>query len=147
MSYFIKSAAAEDYRVKSQRLCIPFAIVANAAPASKTYSSDLPSVMTLSLEGLTAAAAAIDSGTNFTAPADATGIFGILLHDLGVVAKLHKFEVVNLSSGTVVVTAKGASSSGVTASGNIAVSVDSSLDLSMVSLSALLCVDYILDHN
>lgn len=146
MSYFIKSAAAQDYSVKSQRLCIPMSIVHHATPASKTSSNDLPSCMYLDLEGILSASA-VDSACNFTTPADSTGIFGILLANLGVVKKLHKYELINLSSGTVAVTAKGASSSGVTASGNIAMSVDSSLDLSMTDLSGVLCVDYILDHN
>lgn len=142
MAHFEKSAQAQDYKVKLERLCIPFAIVFNATPASKTSSNDLPSSMTLAMEGLTAAAAAIDSGTSFTTPVDSTGIFGILLSSLGTVSKLHKAEIVRLSSGTVALTLVGASSSGVTASGNIAISVDSSLDLSSTSLSGVLCVDY-----
>lgn len=144
MAHFNKNAAVQDYEVKSERLCIPFSIVHNATPASKTNSNDLPAAMTLALEGQTAAAAAIDSGTNFTTPVDSTGIFGILLASLGTVAKLHKAEIVGLSSGTIAVTLKGASSTGVTASGNIAVSADSSLDLSAVDLSGTLCVDYII---
>lgn len=144
MAHFIKNAVAEDYRIRSERLCVPFSIVFNATPASKTYSTDLPGCMVLSLEGLTAAATAIDSGTGFTTPVDSTGIFGVLLYNLGTVAKLHKYEVVNLDSGTAAVTAKGASSTGVTASGNIALSVDWSGSLASTSLSALVCVDYII---
>jgi len=143
MAHFVKNAAVEDYREKSERLCIPFSIKHNATPALVTYSSDLPASMVLDLEGILAADA-IDSGCNFTAPAAATGVFGILLTSLGTVAKLHKFEVVGLSSGTIAVSAKGASSSGVTASGNIAISADSSLDLTAADLSGVLCVDYII---
>lgn len=140
--HYEKSAQAQDYKIKQERLCIPFAIVHNATPASKTSSNDLPSSMTLAMEGLTAVAAAIDSGTNFTTPTDSTGIFGILLSSLGSVAKVHKAEVVRLSSGTLVVTFVGASSTGVTASSNIALSADSSVDLSSTDLSGVLCVDY-----
>lgn len=144
MSHFNKNSAVEDYKVKSERLCLPFSIVHNATPASKTSSNDLPGAMVLAMEGLTAAAAAIDSGTGFTTPVDSTGIFGILVYNLGTVAKMHKAEVVGLSSGTAAVTLKGASSTGVTASGNLAVSVDWSGDLSATDLSATLCVDYII---
>lgn len=144
MSYYQKNQAVNDYAIKMQRLCVPFAIVHHATPASKTYSSDLPAAMTLSLEGLTAAATAIDSGTSFTTPVDSTGIFGILMSQLGTVSKLHKAEVIGLSSGTCTVAFKGASTSGVTASGNVAVSVDWSGDLSSTDLSATACFDYII---
>jgi hypothetical protein len=147
MSTFCKNAAVEDYNVKSHRLVIPFAIVYHATPASKTYSSDLPDAMILSLEGLTAAATAADTGCNFTTPADSTGIFGILLRNLGTVKKLLKMEMTELSSGTVALTRKGASTTGVTASGNIAISADWSGDLSSTSLTAYLSVDYIISKN
>lgn len=147
MSYFCKNAAVEDYKVKSERLVIPFAIVHHATPASKTYSSDLPDAMILSLEGLTAAATAADTGCNFTTPVDSTGIFGVLLRNLGTVKKLLKMEMTELSAGTVALTRKGASTTGVTASGNIAISADWSGDLSSTDLSAYMTVDYIISKN
>ncbi len=144
MSYYPKNQAVNDYAIKMQRLCVPFAIVHNATPASKTSSNDLPAAFVLSMEGLTATATAIDSGTGFTTPVDSTGIFGVLMYNLGTVSKLHKAEVFNLSTGTATVALKGASSTGVTASGNIAVSVDWSGDLSSTDLSATFIVDYII---
>ncbi len=147
MPYFNKTAAVLDYVTKSERLCIPFAIVYSATPALKTNSNDLSAAMVLSLEGQTAAAAAIDSGTNFTTPTDSTGIFGILVYSLGTISKLLKSETINLSSGTCTTTPVGASSTGVTASGNIAVSIDWSGSLASTSLSATLCIDYILASN
>lgn len=142
MSEFKKTASVEDYRIKANRLCIPFSIVHHATPASKTVTDDLPDACYLATEGLTAAAAAVDSGTNFTTPVDSTGIFGVLLANVGTVKKVTKVEVVMLSSGTAVATLKGASSSGVTASGNIAFSVDSSLDFSAVDLTGTIVVDF-----
>lgn len=144
MSHFNKTPAVEDYIIKSERLCVPFAIVYHATPASKTYSSDLPASMTLAMEGLTAAAAAIDSGTSFTTPVDSTGIFGVLLSGLGTVSKLLKVEMIDLTSGTVALTKVGSSSTGVTASGNIAVSADWSGSLATTSLGATFIVDYII---
>lgn len=144
MSLLSKEAQVNDYEIKSRRLIVPFAITANATPASKVHATDLPEALELSTEGKTAAAAAIDSGCNFTTPVDSTGIFGILLHNLGTVKKLLDVQCVNLSSGTIAVSRKGASSTGVTASGNIAVSLDSSVDLSSVSLSGHLVADYII---
>jgi hypothetical protein len=139
-----KIASVLDYSIKSQRLCIPFSIVHNATPASKTNANDLPAALILALEGQTAAAAAVDSGTNFATPTDSTGVFGILLANVGKVKKVLKYEVVGLSSGTIVLTPEGASSTGVTISKNIAISADSSLDLSATDLSGVLCVDFII---
>lgn len=141
--HFNKNSQVEDYRVKSERVCIPFKIVHNATPASKTNSNDLAAAMTLSLQGQTATAAAIDSGCNFTAAQDAaSAIFGILLSGLGTVAKVQQMEVKMLSSGTATVALNGASSTGVTASGNVAASVTWSGDLTTTDLSGTLCVDY-----
>lgn len=142
MSHFDKIAGVQDYKLREKRLVIPFSITFNATPASKVLANDLPVALVLSAEGLTATATAIDSGTNFTTPVDATGIFGALVYNLGTVEKLLDVQLVNLSSGTAVVTRKGASSTGVTASGNIAVSIDSSLDLSAVSLTGNLVIEY-----
>ena len=146
MSHFNKTPAVEDYRIKTERLCIPFSIVANATPANKTSSSDLTASMTLSMQGLTAAAAAIDSGANFAAPQDAaSAVFGVLLANLGTVNKLHKAEVVNPSSGSITTVAlNGAGSTGVTASGNCAMSVTWTGSLATTNLNATLCVDYII---
>ena len=139
---FSKNSGNYDYEIKSHRLSIPFTITFNATPASKSHASDLPSAMTLSTEGLTAAATAIDTGTSFTTQTDSTGIFGVLLSNLGTVYKLYDVQLVNLSSGTAALTRVGASSTGVTASGNIAVSVDWSGNLATTSLTATMIVDY-----
>lgn len=142
MAHFDKNAAVEDYKQREKRLAIPFTITYNATPASKSTASDLGASMYLSTEGLTATATAVDSGTNFTTESDSTGIFGALLANLGTVDKLLDVQLVNLSSGTAAVTRKGASTTGVTASGNIAVSIDWNGNLATTSLTATLIVDY-----
>lgn len=144
MAHFFKNAAVEDYRVKSERMVIPFSITFHATPASKVHATDLPDALVLSTEGKTSDASSADSGCNFTTEADANGIFGILVKNLGTVKKLLYADVTNLSSGTAVVSRKGASSTGVTASNNIAVSVDWNGDLSMTSLSGNLMLDFII---
>jgi hypothetical protein len=145
MSFF-KEPGANDYALRSNRLCIPFGITSHATPASKTHTTDLPSVLVLSSKNKTSTALGIDSGVGFTTEADTTGIFGILLYNLGTVSKLLDVSVVNLNSGTATVSRKGASSTGVTASGNIAVSVDSSLDFESASITGTVCVDFIVSE-
>lgn len=142
MAYRDSDSSVENYNLREKRLVIPFAITFHATPASKVHATDLPAALVLSTEGKTATAAAIDSGCNFTTPVDATGIFGILVYNLGHVDKLLDAQVVNLSAGTASISRKGASSSGVTASDNIAVSIDSNQDLSTTSLSGNLVLDY-----
>jgi hypothetical protein len=142
--HFDKNSAVNDYHVKSERLLIPFAIVFHATPASKTTSSDLGSALVVVTEGLTAVATAIDSGTSFTTPVDATGLFSLLIYNLGTVSKLLKVEMIDLDSGTVTLLRKGASTTGVTASGNIAISADWSGNLATTSLAATIAVDYII---
>lgn len=141
MAHFTKNSAVLDYEIKSERLCVPIASTA-AAAASIVYSSDLGAAISIAGELQTAVTAAIDSGTNFTAPVAASGIMGILVYNLGTVDKLLSATLYNVNSGTAVLSPKGASSSGVTQSGNIAISLDSSLDFTAAAFSAVLCLDY-----
>lgn len=149
MSFSLPNSVAEDRHIKTKRLCIPFSITAHATPASKTLSTDAAGVLILSAEGLTATATAADSGTNFTTESDSDGIFGLLVTGLGIVTKVLEASVkgtavsaINtMSTGTCAVTLKGASSTGVTASGNVAVSVDSNQDISSQSVSGILVLE------
>jgi len=141
-------APVQEFQVVQNRLCIPFAIVHSATPALKTYSSDLGAAMSLAMEGQTAATAVIDSGTNFATPTDSTGVFGILLYNLGTVSNLDNASAnYNPSSGTIALSPAGASSSGVTALGNIAVSADWSGNLATTDLAAYIHVDYRISTN
>ena len=145
MAHFHKNAAVEDYSIKFERLCLPLNIVHNATPALVVGSvmSSLASVGTLALEGQTALALAIDSGTNFTSPSSASGVFGILMANLGTIDRIYTYQILNPSSGSISsVVPVGLNSSGVTASGNIALSVTWSGNLSTTDLSAVLCIDY-----
>lgn len=141
MSYREKNSTVLDYKIRSERLCVPFKVV-HAAATAQVYSNDLAAAVVIAGEGQTATAAAIDSGTNFTTPVAATGIIGFLFYNLGTVNKLLNATLFNLSSGTATITPVGASNTGVTASGNIAISVDSSLDFTMTDLTGTLCIDY-----
>ena len=143
---FYKAADVLDHSLKSRRLIIPFSITGHASPASKSHATDVPSALILSTEGKTATATAADSGCNFTTESDSDGIFGILVKNVGTVKKLLDVGVVNLSAGTASVSRKGASSTGVTASGNIAVSVDSNQALTS-DLSGHLVIDFLITDN
>lgn len=150
-AYLDQSNRVQDYSIKQRRLCIPFTITGNATPASKTSSVDLSAVYVVT-EGLTAAAAAADSGTNFTAPADSTGDFSLLLMTgASATRKLMSCTVLQRTGSTAtnqfqVVAHKGASSTGVTASGNLAVSVTAAgLNLATENFDGIVIVEYMVE--
>ncbi len=73
-----------DQMLRSERLTFRCAIVHNATPADKKFSSDVPSVVMLRAEGQTAAVDAVEELT-WTSPVDnSTGnsVFGLYL-DIG----------------------------------------------------------------
>jgi hypothetical protein len=67
-----------DQMLRTEKLVFSCAIVHNATPANKTFSSDVPSVSLLRAQGQTAAVDAIEV-LAWTAPNDAAGIFGLYL--------------------------------------------------------------------
>lgn len=144
MDLFSKNSDVNDYAVFSRRLVIPFSIVHNATPANKVVSDDLNAAMYIATQGQTAAAAAVDSGTNFITPTDSTGNFGVLFASGDKVLKVLRVSVDMTSSGTATCTLEGASNTGVTASNNIAVSVTSNQNLSTTDLTGSFSIDYIL---
>lgn len=150
-AFIDQSNKVHNYDIRQRRLCVPFTITGNATPASKSTSADL-SVVYVVTEGLTAAAAAVDSGTSFTTPVDSTGNFSLLLLT-GTTAtrKIMRASVEQRSGSTATnlfqaVALKGASSTGITTSGNIAVSVTAAgLDLSAESFDGVLVVEYMVE--
>lgn len=148
--YLELSEKVQDYKLKERRLCIPFTITGNATPASKLVGQDLQ-VMYVRTQGLTAAADAVDAGGNFASPDDATGVFGILFAPGKPARKVLRIAVEqrNGSSATnkVQVTAlKGASTTGVTASGNLAFDVTcAGLNLTNENFDGVAIIEYVIE--
>lgn len=70
-----------DQMLRSERLTFRCSIVGNATPASKTFSSDIPSVSLLRAQGQTAAVDAVETLT-WTTPVDnssGNSVFGLYL--------------------------------------------------------------------
>lgn len=73
--------ALNEQMLKSERLVFRCAIVGNATPANKTFSSDIGPVAMLRAQGQTAAVDAVEALT-WTAPVDNSGgnsVFGLYL--------------------------------------------------------------------
>jgi hypothetical protein len=133
------NAGLHSHKLKNNRMSFQVTVGANATPADKTHSSDAPSAAYLRTEGKTADADAVeDASSSFTAPADATGIFGVLFDDPSV-EKVYSASV-SADSGTVALGAQGAS---VTAEGRVAIDLDSSLDFSSAGATFTITLDYL----
>lgn len=149
--YLDSDSQIQDYKLKQRQLVIPFTITGNATPANKVQAADLAALV-LSTEGKTAAAAALDSGCNFASPVDANGVFGLLLQPGARATKVLNVEVRQRSGATATnrdqaVALNGASSTGITALGNIAVSVTAAgLDLSAENFNGVLIIDYMIER-
>lgn len=150
MLTFNKISSVYDWMIKSGRLCIPLRIV-HAAAADISYGSDLPDAVMFVGEGQAASVAAVvaieaAANTNFTAPVAANGIVGVFIHNLGVVRKVLTASVWDSAGVVTAVILNGAATTGVTAGGNIALSLDSATDLVAADLlTATLVIDYIVD--
>lgn len=125
ISVLESNASLHDHQLRQKRLVVEFSITANATPASKVHSSELPGVIVLRTEGKTAEADAIEnlSGSFSTADdVDGSGdsVFGVVLHNLGSVAKVYKITVAEQTSlaSSIAVTKLG--TNGLTSGGNIA---------------------------
>ena len=129
-----------DQMLRTEKLVFSCNIVHNATPANKTFSSDIPSVSMLRAQGQTAAVDAVEV-LSWTAPVDASGIFGIYLNigktvtpSLGPVASaedyadaVYSVTVRKSPAGAALaasaVTGPGGSSSFLTPLGNIAIEI------------------------
>ncbi len=120
--------------LRNRRLVLDVSVVGNATAANVQHSSDAPGAVLLQTEG-NDDVSAVDSGANFgTIENNNSGasIMGVLVLGLdclgGKVQKLVSVSVseVTATAGTVARALKGASSSGITASGNVAFTISGS---------------------
>jgi hypothetical protein len=98
--------AVQGRQLKVQELAIPFTIAGHATPASKTLTSDEPSVLFIQTEGktqITAAAGALDAGEatpTFSATAtDSTGVINLLVKVGEQITKVVSAEVQDRAAG------------------------------------------------
>lgn len=132
------STEIHDRMLKAQRLMCKVTVGADATPADKTHSDDLSGKAILRTEGKTAAADAVeDVSGDVTAPADATGLFSVLI-DEEMVDTIYKVDLQS-DNGTIALGAQGAK---VTSGGRMVIDLDSSLDFSAAGATFTIIVDY-----
>jgi hypothetical protein len=159
MAYESKVVPVRTQQLKVNTLVLPFTIVANVTPASKTRTNDAPSVLFLKLEGTgqdytTVANGGFDTSAEaaaitFATATDSTGVFNALIKVGETISKVISVELhqvgtasMELKSGT---SPTGASPSYVTSIGDkIVANFDSAVDLSTTDYNGFIVVQYVL---
>lgn len=144
-----KDDRLQDREQKMRRFAMRVRIEGNATPANKVHRNEMPAVAVLRSQGKTADADAVeDLSASFTAPADATGIFGIIAKasQLGEIDRIVEISAVSLDGSTNAVTALscGGAQAGLSPAGNVAIEIDSSANLASADLDILVVLEYYL---
>jgi uncharacterized iron-regulated membrane protein len=129
-----KNEVLEARAIKYKSVPITVKVVGNATPASKVLSTDLPGVAIVIAQGQTAN---LPSGVTTVTPADATGLYSVVLDKeaVGTVTKVLKVEVTNVTS-----TQTAAIS---LSNGYIVIDIDSAADLTAANSECIIFVDYL----
>lgn len=161
MAHFTSDSDLASHIANTHKLSFEVNVDASAGTYTLDPEIAANSVAVVRYACATAAAEAIEASccwdVGFTTPVHATGIFGIivdaskLLADSGkTIDKVYKIVVDNLTTGTATVTPAGdnktrggvAEEDGVTTAGNIAFSIDSNQDLTMVDVRFRIEITY-----
>jgi Tfp pilus assembly protein PilV len=134
-----------DWAVKANRLVFRFSITANATPASKTHTVDIP-VVHLRTQGKTAEVDALETLT-WTSAVDATNaIFGVYVDLGGKASSVKKVTVTEITALETSHTTKGPNAvvdSFLTAGGNVAIELSATgLDLVSESPTYVVEIEY-----
>jgi hypothetical protein len=146
-----KNDVLNNLQLKTRKVTFEVFIDANATPASKKITTDLPGVAVVATEGLLTPVTdveAVSGLTNYTAPNDANGICIVMLKGsaLGSVRKVQNIEVLEkVSAGWASVTLQAlGTSQGLTSGGNIAFEIDTTTDFSSADGKFMCEVTYLL---
>lgn len=152
-NYQAKDEKTLSRQLKVQELAIPMFIEGNAIPASKTQSSDEPSMVfmnTEGIQGITLAAGAVDSADElaaitFATADDGTGVYNLLVRIGEQVEKVVTAQVVRRDGNEVIsCTFPTGAEEGITSAGDkIVLNCDTAVDLSAANYDASLVVRYV----
>lgn len=129
-----KHEGLQSRLLKSKSLAVQVKVVGNAAPASKTLSSDLAGVAIVAAEGQISA---VPAGVTIVTPVDTTGKFSVILDKAATsdIDKVLQVSVVNITSTNVAVAS--------VSNGYIVIDIDSAADLSAANTELRLIIDYL----
>lgn len=145
-TFYAKDAAAQDRQLKVQRLVIPFTVTSSATTSSVVLGNDESSVLFLQSQGvnqITAADSVAAAQYADTTPTDTAGDLNILVKVGETVAKVMQCRIRNRITGAEYAAHQDSGGTqGVSTSGNIMLSVSTSVNFSTTSLDACLEVEY-----
>ena len=139
-----KDSGVYDRLLKSVQLPLEIKVVANATPASKVHSSDLPSAVVIASEGKTADIEAAEAGLPYATPVDADGKYSILIQNLGEVDKVLEARIIETKDGgstTVSRVNSGTTIDGKTPAGNILLDIDATDSLATATQDSQLVLE------
>ena len=141
--------AVRQHQLKHEKLVLKFTITANATPASKVHTCDLPGIAILRTEGITTAADALETVTWTTAVDATNACFGIIIDgsELGSIRRVLGARLTQVvATGTAIVSRapnSGVHTAMLTTGGNVAVEfLMTGTDLASESPSCMLEIDY-----
>ena len=130
-----KNVHVNEAMIKYRELAFQFSVTHNATPADKVHSTSLP-IAYLRTEGKTATADALeDLSAEFTTAADATGIFGIFINGEDNIADIDRIVSVEIFTNSAETCVLGADYINLSSSNNIAIDLDSGLNLASASIA------------
>ena len=128
------TSIVESEQLKVRQLAVKINITGSATPASKVVATNLPGVAFLRTEGLVALSDAVeDLSAVFATATDSTGVFGLLIDASkivlsGIIDVLEVRTYVENAAATLAATSAVAGF--LSAEGNIAINLDSSVTIS-----------------
>lgn len=152
MSYDSKNELVQARKLKVQKLSIPFALTANATPASVVLRNDEPAIMFLQSEGVNQITAALDTNetaTYATSPVDANGTMNILVKVRETVLKVVSARMCSRITGVAQPLFIGSASGITTGSGggkSIMLTLDSAVNHATTDVDASIEVEYVLSE-
>jgi hypothetical protein len=145
-AFYPKDSLAMDRSLKVQKLTIPFTVTFSATAANVVPACDEPSLCFFKTAGVDQITAQ-DTATYSTSPVDATGQFDILVKVGESVAKVQTAKIKGRFTGTdYAVHLDAGGTQGVSPTGNIMLSVTTSVNFTTTSLDACLEVEYVVSE-
>jgi hypothetical protein len=146
--YQAKNELVRGRQLKAQRLVIPFTITASATASAVVLRNDEPGVLFLKSEGvdqITAQLAAGETATYSVSPVDANGTLNMYidLRDEDCVKVLAANVVDRLAGGSQ--PCKLGDADGISSTGNIMLTMDSTVDHTAANFDGCLIVDYVVE--
>lgn len=148
-SYLAQDSLVQDRQLKVLEINIPFAITANATPASKTVVSDEPARLFLNTEGITGISVANGALTTaelaaitFATATDSTGIGNLLVQFNEQIQKVISIELVRRNGSEFITgTFPTGATTGITLLGDkVVANFDSAVNFATTDYTANVCV-------